>query len=217
MFRSAALASILGVDRLDYTKGLVERLRAFETLLGSYPQHLGRVTYIQIAAPSREMVPEYVEIRAELERLAGAINGRFGELDWTPVHYLSRSYSQAQLAALYRHCQVGLVAPLRDGMNLVAKEYVAAQNPYDPGVLVLSRFAGASERLDGARIVNPYDNNDMAEALHAALEMPLAERRLRWRKMIDGVERNDISQWRRSFLRALKAAPEDRSTYRAAS
>ena len=148
---------IIGVDRLDYTKGLVERMGAYEIMLEGDADQISRTCLIQIAAPSREVVPEYLKIRTELDQVSGRINGRFADLDWTPVHYFNRSFDQLQLAVLYRYCRVGLVTPLRDGMNLVAKEYIAAQNPDDPGVLILSRFAGAAERLDGALIVNPYD------------------------------------------------------------
>ncbi len=208
---------IIGVDRLDYTKGLVERMGAYEILLEDDPRQHGRTCLIQIAAPSREVVPEYLDIRTELDQISGRINGRFAELAWTPVHYFNRSFNQLQLAALYRYCRVGLVTPLRDGMNLVAKEYVAAQNPDDPGVLILSRFAGAAERLDGALIVNPYDIVGMAETLRRAVEMSLAERQARWRKLIGEIRHHDVSHWHKSFLGALMEADPSQQLYRAAS
>jgi trehalose 6-phosphate synthase len=194
---------IIGVDRLDYTKGLTYRLRAFERMLARAPRYRGMAELLQIAAPSREAVPEYRALRDELDALSGRINARYADIDWTPIRYLNRAYGQAQLAGLYRRSRVGLVTPLRDGMNLVAKEYVAAQNPLDPGVLVLSRFAGAAERLDGALIVNPYDIDTVAEALVRAFEMPLAERRARWSRMMEELREHDIHDWRRRFLRSL--------------
>ena len=207
------IRQIIGVDRLDYTKGLVERFRAFEALIETHPEHRGRVCLTQVAAPSREHVPEYLDIRAELEKIAGGINGRFAELDWTPIHYINRSFGQRQLAGLYRNSDIGLVTPLRDGMNLVAKEYVASQDPEDPGVLVLSQFAGAAEQLLGALIVNPYDIQNVAKALHTALVMPVAERRARWQPMMACLRRENIGRWRDSFLRALFAARQPRRIY----
>jgi trehalose 6-phosphate synthase len=168
---------IIGVDRLDYTKGLPERLKAFWRLLELYPENQKVATLMQIAAPPREDVEVYVNIRRELEQLSGAINGEFGDFDWTPVRYIHRSVARDTLAALFRGSHVGLVTPLRDGMNLVAKEYVAAQDEGDPGVLVLSRFAGAAEKK--ALIVNPYDADEVAQALQRAINMRQAERRER--------------------------------------
>jgi trehalose 6-phosphate synthase len=204
---------IIGVDRLDYTKGLVERFRAFEALMETHPEYHGRVCLTQVAAPSREHVPEYLGIRTELEQIAGGINGRFAELDWTPIHYINRSFGQKQLAGLYRNSEIGLVTPLRDGMNLVAKEYVASQDPENPGILVLSQFAGAAEQLLGALIVNPYDIQSVAKVLHTALAMPVAERRARWRPMMASLCREDIGHWRDGFLRALFAARQPRRIY----
>lgn len=200
-------AVVVGVDRLDYSKGLVERLQAFGHLLEIRPDYQGRVTLMQIAPPSRSDVPEYMAIRRELETEAGHINGRFADFDWTPIRYINRSYPREVLAAFYRSSQVGLVTPLRDGMNLVAKEYVAAQNPDDPGVLVLSRFAGAARELDTAIQVNPHDMDGMAQAIVQALEMPLEERRERWRAMMAAVRRHSLDNWRTSFLRALRTTP----------
>ncbi|MFQ5959143.1 MAG: trehalose-6-phosphate synthase, partial [Alphaproteobacteria bacterium] len=196
---------IIGVDRLDYTKGLVERLRAFEQLLETYPETRGQVSLMQIAPPSRIEVPEYGDIRRALEATAGHINGRFAEFDWVPIRYLNRPFSRRALSGVFRGSRIGLVTPLRDGMNLVAKEYVAAQDASDPGVLVLSRFAGAARQLDGAQIVNPYDLHAMAEALHRGLEMPLEERRERWSTMMEGLRRDDVTAWRNRFLSALRA------------
>lgn len=206
---------VIGVDRLDYTKGLPYRLQAFERLLSREPRYRGRAELLQIAAPSRESIPEYLELRDELDTLSGRINARYADLDWVPVRYINKAYSQARLAVLYRRSRVGLVTPLRDGMNLVAKEYVAAQNPLDPGVLVLSRFAGAAERLDGALIVNPYDVDAVADALAVALEMPLEERRARWSRMMAELQEHDIHDWRKRFLYSLgssrgRPAPSER-------
>jgi trehalose 6-phosphate synthase len=197
---------VIGVDRLDYTKGLPHRLHAFERMLARAPQYRGRTELLQIAAPSRETVPEYLALRDELDALSGRINARYADLDWTPIRYINKAFSQARLAGLYRRSRVGLVTPLRDGMNLVAKEYVAAQNPLDPGVLVLSRFAGAAERLDGALVVNPYDFDAVAEALITAVEMPLEERRARWSRMMAELQEHDIHDWRQRFLHALGRA-----------
>lgn len=194
---------IIGVDRLDYSKGLPDRLAAFEKLLADYPANRRRVTLLQIAAPTRVDVPEYVEIRHELETAAGHINGRFAEFDWEPVRYINRAYKRGSLAGLYRAAKVGVVTPLRDGMNLVAKEFVAAQDEDDPGVLVLSEFAGAAAQMDDALIVNPYDIQDVSAALQRALVMPLAERQARWRRLIEGLRAKDIVWWRTSFVEAL--------------
>ena len=147
---------IIGVDRLDYSKGLPQRLEAFHTLLETYAENRGRVTFMQIAPPTRSDVQEYIEIRRELESKAGHINGMFADFDWVPIRYLNKSFSRRSLLGFYRSSRIGLVTPLRDGMNLVAKEYVAAQDPENPGILVLSRFAGAAAELDAALIVNPY-------------------------------------------------------------
>ncbi len=198
---------IVGVDRLDYSKGIPERFDAFEALLEAYPAYRGRVRFLQITPPSRVGVAEYRAIRAELEARAGHINGRFAEVDWAPLNYLVKSYAQSSLLGLYRAARVGLVTPLRDGMNLVAKEYVASQNPRDPGALVLSRFAGAARELSAALLVNPFDVQGVAEAVARALDMPLEERVERWRAAMDALEANTLDTWRDGFLRALDAAP----------
>lgn len=208
--RSMANMFVLGVDRLDYTKGLPGRMRAFRRLLELYPDLRKRVTMMQIAPPTREEVEAYTDIRQELEGLSGSINGEFGDFDWTPVRYIHRAIPRATLAALFRASQVGLVTPLRDGMNLVAKEYIASQDPEDPGVLILSKFAGAAEDLVEAIAVNPYDTDEVAEALHTALTMPAAERRERYESLIVRVRTNNVARWREAFLDALKAAsPEE--------
>jgi trehalose 6-phosphate synthase len=206
--RAVPRVHIIGVDRLDYTKGLPERLRAFWRLLELYPENQKVATLMQIAAPTREDVEVYVNIRRELEQLSGAINGEFGDFDWTPVRYIHRSLGRDTLAALFRGSHVGLVTPLRDGMNLVAKEYVAAQDEHDPGVLILSRFAGAAEDLEEALIVNPYDADEVAQALQRAINMPQAERRERHEALLNRVRQRDAKHWLESFLHTLAACPE---------
>jgi trehalose 6-phosphate synthase len=201
--RNLARSHIVGVDRLDYSKGLPERMKAFRRLLELYPDKQKTVTLMQIAPPTREDVAAYADIREELEQLSGAINGAYGDFDWTPVRYIHRSLSRELLAALFRGSEVGLVTPLRDGMNLVAKEYVAAQDPDDPGVLVLSRFAGAAEDLQMALIVNPYDIDDIARALEQALTMSVEERCERHQALYARVRENDANHWREQFLAAL--------------
>ncbi|WP_342317007.1 alpha,alpha-trehalose-phosphate synthase (UDP-forming) [Lysobacter sp. FW306-1B-D06B] len=197
-------ALAIGVDRLDYSKGLPERFRAFGRFLKRHPEHRGKLTFLQIAPVSRGEVLEYQNLRSELEQLSGHINGAHAEPDWTPVRYVNRNYPHPTLTGFYRLAHVGLVTPLRDGMNLVAKEYVAAQDPADPGVLVLSTFAGAARELDAALLVNPYDLDGVADAIAAAMEMPLEERRERWASMIEVLRTHDITAWRRNFLAALR-------------
>ncbi len=195
---------IMSVDRLDYSKGLIERFQAFERLLLNAPGWHGRVSLVQIAPPTRSDVQTYQRIRQNLEGEAGRINGRFAQLDWTPIQYLNRKYERNLLMALFRQSQVGYVTPLRDGMNLVAKEYVASQDPADPGVLVLSLFAGAAEQLPGALVVNPFDLSQVAEALERALSMPLAERQARHADMMAPLRENNLSVWRDTFLADLR-------------
>lgn len=204
--RNLGRTNIIGVDRLDYTKGLPQRLRAFERLLETYPENRGNVVFTQVAPPTRVDVDAYTDIRQELEGLSGAINGRFSDFDWTPIRYIHRAVARRTLAALYATSGVGLVTPLRDGMNLVAKEYVVAQDPEDPGMLVLSRFAGAAETMTEALIVNPYDLDDVAEAMQLALRMPRDERCDRHGKLIGKVVSLDNRHWARTFLEALRAA-----------
>jgi trehalose 6-phosphate synthase len=197
---------VLGVDRLDYSKGLEPRFRAFQRLLELYPETRGHVTLMQIAPPTRTDVPEYLEIRRSLEEAAGHINGRFAEFDWMPLRYLNKTFNQRTLCGFLRAAHVGLVTPMRDGMNLVAKEYVAAQDPQQPGALVLSSFAGAARELTDALIINPTDIDGMAEAMHDALAMPLGERIERWQSMMAVLRRNSIAAWREKFVQALAEA-----------
>ena len=166
-------ALVIGVDRLDYSKGLIQRMEAFERFYALHPEWQNKVTYLQISPKSRSEIPEYSELEQAVGSAAGRINGMYGEVAWTPIRYLNRTYSRASLAGLYRSARAGLVTPLRDGMNLVAKEYVAAQAPDDPGVLILSRFAGSAAECSGALLVNPYDpelrrRRDRAGSGHAA-------------------------------------------------
>ena len=198
---------LIGVDRLDYSKGLVERFHSFERLLETRPEYRGKVTLMQIAPPTRSEVPEYREIRRNLETEAGHINGRFADFDWTPIHYLNKSFKRQHLAGFFRVSRIGLVTPLRDGMNFVAKEYVAAQDARDPGVLVLSRFAGAARELDAALLVNPFDYDAVADAMARGIEMPLEERRERWASMMEKLRANTLSTWRDNFLKALREGP----------
>ncbi len=196
---------IIGVDRLDYSKGLPQRMEAFEQLLVNYPENCNKVSYIQIAPSSREDVPEYNDIREELETHTGHINGRFAEFDWVPIRYLNKALGRAALAGLYRASAIGLVTPYRDGMNLVAKEYVAAQDPANPGCLVLSRFAGATAQLAaGAFVVNPFDTQEVVEAIQRGLRLPLAERRRRWEAMMESVTEQDVAWWRDQYVEALR-------------
>jgi trehalose 6-phosphate synthase len=191
---------IISVDRLDYSKGLSQRFLAYERFLERQDTSRGDVTFLQIAPPSRADVDTYREIRLELEREAGRINGRFAEVDWTPLRYLNKGFARHQLMPMYALADVGLVTPMRDGMNLVAKEYVAAQDPADPGVLVLSQFAGAAAELTAALLVNPHDADDIADAIEKALAMPLRERRERHAQMMSVLRRNSLSAWRDRFL-----------------
>lgn len=196
-------ALVLGVDRMDYSKGLPHRLRAFGQLLDDNEAYRGHVTFVQIAPPSRETVDAYQDLREELDRVTGRVNGDYADLDWTPIRYLARGYPRETLAGLYRLARVGMVTPLYDGMNLVAKEFVAAQDPEDPGVLILSEFAGAAEQMRDALLVNPHDIAGMADAIAQALAMPLDERRERWDALYAGVTKQDVGWWRRRFLSVL--------------
>ena len=203
---------ILGVDRLDYTKGLPQRIEAFERLLENRPEHRRRVMFLQVAPPSREMIAQYQEISDQLDFACGRVLGRFAELDWQPLNYVKRAYRQSMLAGLYRVARVGLVTPLRDGMNLVAHEYVASQDPDDPGVLVLSIFAGAAEIFPDALLVNPYDADETARAIHSALAMPLDERQERWQRLRMAVEQHNVHAWADRFLTELAAPAAAPST-----
>ncbi|WP_435926882.1 alpha,alpha-trehalose-phosphate synthase [Dryocola sp. BD613] len=199
-----SIKNIFSVERLDYSKGLPERFLAFEALLENYPQHHGKIRYTQIAPTSRGDVQAYQDIRHQLETEAGRINGKYGQLGWTPLYYLNQHFDRKLLMKVFRYAEVGLVTPLRDGMNLVAKEYVAAQDPANPGVLILSKFAGAANELTSALIVNPYDRDDVASALNRALTMPLAERISRHSEMMEVICRNDIHRWQERFVGDLK-------------
>ena len=194
---------VIGVDRLDYSKGLDNRMRAFGAYLETRADGDERASLLQIAPPTREEVTAYQNIRDELERISGQVNGLHSDLDWTPIRYIHRGIPRDTLASLYRAADVGLVTPFCDGMNLVAKEYVAAQDPDDPGVLILSQFAGAVEQMDAALIVNPYDVGEMAQALRTALEMPLDERRARQEALFAGVRDEDIGHWTETYLATM--------------
>jgi trehalose 6-phosphate synthase len=204
-----SVARIIGVDRLDYTKGLPHKFKAFGRFLDKYPQYQRQVVLTQIAPPTRSSVEAYSDIRQQLESLAGSINGRFGELDWVPIHYIHRSTPRRRLAGIYRSSRIGMVTPLRDGMNLVAKEYVAAQDADDPGVLVLSQFAGAAEEMTEALIVNPYNIEATADVVRSALEMPLPERKVRHEALMAAVRKHDVASWSQSFLSQLERVRSD--------
>jgi len=200
----------IGVDRLDYSKGLMNRISAFDRMWTDNPQLARNVSLLQIATPSRGSIEAYCKLQADVAKLVGDVNGRHGEVDWTPIRYLNKGFNQQVLAGLYRTAQVGVVTPLHDGMNLVAKEYVAAQNPADPGVLVLSKFAGAANELDTALLVNPHDIDGMARTIATALSMPLAERRLRYEAMMQTLSRHTIQRWFADFIDALQECRQTR-------
>jgi trehalose 6-phosphate synthase len=197
-------ALMIGVDRLDYSKGLIQRLDAFDKFLATHPEWVGNVTYLQIAPKNRSAIPEYAELEEAANSGAGRLNGKYGEVSWTPIRYVNRVHSRSALAGLYRTARVGLVTPLRDGMNLVCKEYVAAQDPEDPGVLILSRFAGAAIDMRRALLVNPYDAESVANAIAQALDMPLEERRARHQALLAVVSNYDIDRWQQDFMNALR-------------
>ncbi|WP_108397085.1 alpha,alpha-trehalose-phosphate synthase (UDP-forming) [Devosia submarina] len=204
---------ILGVDRLDYSKGLPQRVEAYEKLLANDARFRRNVHMLQVAPPSRDSIKEYQEISETLDAMCGRVMGRFAEPDWSPLTYVKRAYGQASLAGLYRLAKVGLVTPLRDGMNLVAHEYVGSQDPKDPGVLVLSRFAGAAEIFDTALLVNPFDTDETAEALRMALDMPLDERISRWQSLMEAARKHSVENWSKSFLdRLTPSTPPKAST-----
>ncbi len=196
----------IGVDRLDYSKGLPERFHAFERYLERHPDQKGSMTYLQIAPVSRGEVKEYQQLRHHLEQIAGHVNGGHAAPDWTPLRYVNHNFAHTTLAGFYRSARVGLVTPLRDGMNLVAKEYIAAQDPEDPGMLVLSRFAGAASELKDALLVNPYDLDGVADAIATAATMPRERRIELWHVLMEPLRRNDIAAWRQRFLGVLEAA-----------
>ncbi|MBK8544624.1 MAG: trehalose-6-phosphate synthase [Caulobacteraceae bacterium] len=197
---------LLGVDRLDYSKGIDERMLAYERLLNESPELKREIFLLQISTYTRSEVEAYQDMIARLDSLSGRINGAHAEMDWIPIRNVHRLHGRDELAGIYRAADVALVTPLRDGMNLVAKEFVAAQDEADPGVLILSRFAGAAAQMHEALIVNPFSQEDVADAMRRALKMPLEERRRRWRALMDGVEKDDVMAWRDSFVAALKEA-----------
>jgi trehalose 6-phosphate synthase len=193
---------ILGVDRLDYTKGIPLRLQAFANALERYPQLRRKTTLIQVVVPSREEVPEYEALKREIERLIGEINGRFTEVGWTPIHYIYRSLSRIELLAYYRTCEIALITPLKDGMNLVAKEFCACSIENN-GVLILSEFAGAAAQLQsGALMVNPFDIEGVADAIYKACTMDSEARCQRMEKMRRSIQKNNIYHWVNAFLHA---------------
>lgn len=203
---------IIGADRLDYSKGLVQRFEAYAELLATHSEYREKVSFLQVAPRSREEVSEYRDLKKRLDRLSGSINGRYAEFDWVPLRYMTHGLSRKVLAGFFRQSAIGLVTPLRDGMNLVAMEYVAAQDEEDPGVLVLSRFAGAAASLDAALIVNPFDPGEIAEAIHLGLTMGKDERHARWKSLMGQIERDSATSWCRRFLARL-----DDTSLRAAS
>ncbi len=199
---------VMAVDRLDYSKGIPERMEAFEQFLLGNPDQRNRVTFLQIAPVSRSEVPEYAMLSRQVNETLGRVNGGYGEPGWVPIHYVSNSYPRSVLAGLFRVARVGLITPLRDGMNLVAKEFVAAQDPEDPGVLVLSKFAGAALQLTQALIVNPNDKFEVADAIREALNMELPERIARWKPMLETIRQRDVRWWSSSFLKDLTGVRE---------
>jgi trehalose 6-phosphate synthase len=201
--------TIIGVDRLDYSKGLEERFLGYRRFLEEHEECQSKVFLLQIAPPSRGEVDTYEIIRTDLDELSGRINGEFASVDWVPIRYVNQGYGREDLAGFYRASEIALVTPLRDGMNLVAKEYVAAQDPENPGVLILSRFAGAALQLKDALLVNPYSKEEISDAIHRALQMPLEERVRRWQAMHECVRDQDVVWWRRSFVEALQGNAAD--------
>jgi trehalose 6-phosphate synthase len=193
---------VLGIDRLDYTKGIPERLKAFADLLHRFPEVRKRIHLFQVVVPSREGISEYDDLKSEIERLVSDINGRYSDVDWVPIHYFYRSLTPDELLALYRTANIGLVTPLKDGMNLVAKEYCACSIEED-SVLILSQFAGAAAQLGkSALIVNPFDVEQCADALYNAFRMPAKERRMRMRRLRKNIQDQDVFWWVDSFMRA---------------
>ena len=191
---------VLGVDRLDYTKGILERLKAFEVLLDKYPDLHEKINLIQIVVPSRTTVNEYQEMKRAIDETVGRINGRFSFHDWVPIHYFYRSLDRLELVAFYRACEIALITPLKDGMNLVAKEYCAASIE-TKGVLILSEFAGASQQLGkSSLLVNPFNIEEVADQIYRAYSMDEAERKRRMRRLRVGVQRNTIFRWLEQFL-----------------
>jgi trehalose 6-phosphate synthase len=200
---SRGRSTIIGVDRLDYSKGLPERIDGLARLFERYPECVRELLFVQIAPPSREDVESYQQIRETLEQKTGRVNGEYSEIDLVPIRYVNKGHSTAELYGIYRAAQIGLVTPLRDGMNLVAKEYVAAQDPGDPGVLILSRFAGAAQQLREALLVNPHSPDEVADAIRTALAMSPAERRRRHGELLESVRTDTVQRWTSRFLEDL--------------
>ncbi len=198
--------AMIGVDRLDYSKGLPERIDGIGRFFDQHPERVRDLVFIQIAPPSREDVESYQKIRTELEQKTGQINGARSEVDLVPIRYVNHGYSHAELYGFFRASKIGLVTPLRDGMNLVAKEYVAAQDPEDPGVLILSRFAGAAHQLKDAVLVNPHSPDDLSHAIRIALDMPLEERKARYQAMIGTIRDDNVQDWTKRFCDDLASA-----------
>lgn len=196
---------VIGADRIDYSKGLAGRLRAYECMLNRYPSFHRNVVLLQVGQPSRGDVPEYQEIQRDLAATVGEVNSNFSEFDWMPIRYVAKGLARSTVLGFLSIGAAGLVTPLRDGMNLVAKEFVAAQDPDDPGVLVLSELTGAARELQEALLVNPYDQEGIADALAQAITMPLEERKARWEALMQTIRNNDIHHWCRSFLKQLQA------------
>jgi trehalose 6-phosphate synthase len=201
--------TIIGVDRLDYSKGMEERFLGYRRFLEEHGDCRGKLFLLQIAPPSRGEVHTYEIIREDLDELSGRINGEFAEVDWVPIRYVNQGYAREDLAGFYRASEMALITPLRDGMNLVAKEYVAAQDPEDPGVLILSRFAGAALQLKDAILINPYSKDEISDAIHTALTMSKEERIRRWQAMNQSVKTEDVVAWRRAFVTALEGPNRD--------
>ena len=204
----ADLQVILGVDRADYTKGLITRFKAFERLLSDYPEFRGKVMLLQVAVPSRTDVKEYQDLKDNLDKLVGQINGRFSTHCWSPIRYIYGCVAQSELAGFYRDAHVGLVTPLRDGMNLVAKEFVACRTR-EPGVLILSPFAGAGGMMKEALLVNPYEVGNVARMLARALKMPRDEREARMNALRKRERLHDVNFWMRSFQKAIGTLIEE--------
>jgi trehalose 6-phosphate synthase len=204
---------VIGVDRLDYSKGLPLRFQAYERFLTRYPEERKRVSFLQITPPTRSEVESYKKIRTELASTAGEINARFGDVGWMALNYINESFPPDRLAGFYRISKIGCVTPLRDGMNLVAKEYIASQESNDPGVLVLSKFAGAAKELNAAILVNPYNTEEVAAGLYRALYMPQAERVERWNTLMRILRGGNLQNWYESFLVALRTTSMTRAPF----
>jgi len=196
--------AMIGVDRLDYSKGLPERIDGIGRFFDQHPDRVRDLVFVQIAPPSREDVESYQQIRTVLEQKTGQINGARSEVDVVPIRYVNRGYSHAELYGFFRASKIGLVTPLRDGMNLVAKEYIAAQDPDDPGVLILSRFAGAAAQMPDAVLVNPHSPDDLSHAINKALDMPLEERKRRYEALVGTVRDDNVRIWTERFCADLE-------------